>query len=149
MRFLLSAIAIMLVLTSCRPETAQAGPDPLQLMGRAWAAQEIDGKPITMERPPAIVFTANGRLSGFTGCNRMSGSVSLTKGDLKIGENLAATRMACAEPERMEMEHTFTQTLPRASKWEVRDGALLFLDAGGKTLIRFTEDKSEDSQAAE
>jgi heat shock protein HslJ len=62
-------------------------------------------------RSPTVRFearssrTSGARVAGFAGCNRFSGAYTFAAERLEIGE-LAATRMACAEP-AMSIEAAF------------------------------------------
>ena len=53
-----------------------------------------------------------GRLSGSDGCNRYATSYSASESSLKIGPNIAGTRMACPQP-IMEEAATFIAILGR------------------------------------
>jgi heat shock protein HslJ len=55
------------------------------------AASDADGKALTLDFSTA---TGQRRVSGFSGCNRYTGSYTLKNGGLSFGP-LASTRMAC------------------------------------------------------
>ncbi len=57
---------------------------------------------------PTLVFKG-AQVSGTAGCNRYSGSYSLSGGNITFG-HLALTRMACAEPVNQQ-EQAFMKTL--------------------------------------
>jgi heat shock protein HslJ len=114
----LAATALGLLLTACamprHPDSEAAAPDPFnpaatQLLDNTdWALADwklktggtrdlpggAGGDPITL-----VLSTESGqrRASGFSGCNRYTGTYSLTDGKLGFGP-LAGTRMACATP---------------------------------------------------
>jgi heat shock protein HslJ len=73
------------------------------------------------------------RLSGSGGCNRLTGPYQRTGHSLKIGP-LAATRMACFEPERSAMETNFLIALQATTGYSRLGTQLMLLDDGGRTL---------------
>lgn len=132
------ALVAILSLAACKPEPDTA--NPLSLLGRAWQVTSIGGQDVTVADPahaPSIVFTANGRVSGFTGCNRMNGEARIGKGTIDISENLATTRMACLDPGRNDTERRFTETLPRAKNWTMEGDTLVFKDESARPIMAF------------
>ncbi|MDF7031633.1 META domain-containing protein, partial [Escherichia coli] len=55
------------------------------------------------------LLTANGVVSGYSGCNRFSGPYEKLASGMRFG-NLVSTRMAC-DPARMELETAFLEAL--------------------------------------
>jgi len=91
---------------------------PAGLAGTAWEVSGYNtgrqavssvraGSRITLE------FSADGGLSGSSGCNRFSGPWTLAGGALRVGP-LRTTRMAC-EPEVMQQEAAFLAALQGAT----------------------------------
>lgn len=72
-----------------------------------WALEEINGDPVknTGEVPTLEIRVMEKRISGFSGCNRMTGSIDIHDGILHIN-NLGVTRMACPDPS-MKLENHF------------------------------------------
>lgn len=81
----------------------------------------------------SIGFSADGKASGFAGCNRFSGTFESQGTSLSFGP-VATTRMACASPDGvMEQEQAFLKALETVStarfegdrlELRTRDGAL-------------------------
>jgi heat shock protein HslJ len=69
--------------------------------GTEWTVQELGGE-VTSPPKPQLSFSADGRLSGTTGVNRLMGAFEVRDGLLVVG-NAATTRMA-GPPEAMEQE---------------------------------------------
>ncbi len=121
-------------LSSANP-TPAAAPASASLAGREWALESLAGEAIpaaTGGRPITITF-ADGRVSGSGGCNRFSGTYTLTGDALQFGP-LAATKMACPA---MELEGRVFAALQAVRRWKVVAGSLELLDASGKVLARF------------
>ena len=74
------------------------------------------------------------RVSGSGGCNRISGGYLREGGSLRIGP-LAATRMACVDAERGQLESAFVDALQATTAYSLLGGnQLTLLDASGRTL---------------
>ena len=113
----------------------------MELAGSAWTliSFEIDTGviPAVSNAPATLTFStadeqAN-RISGSGGCNRYTGSYTLTDNRLRIGQ-LASTRMMC-DTVRMEQEDRFFLALSTAECCELSQGELLIEYAGG--MLRF------------
>jgi heat shock protein HslJ len=106
-----------------------------------WQLTELDGASVTAadERRAAYLQFDDGppqRVSGSTGCNRLTGSYSLRGSGLQFGP-LATTKMACADG--MAQEQAFLEALTAVDSWRTLDRQVLeLLDAQGEVLARFT-----------
>ena len=74
---------------------------PLHLAPQSWTLETLDGAHFALPsgaKPPALTFDAKEkRVSGFTGCNNLTGSYAEDGSKLKFSP-LATTRMACDAP---------------------------------------------------
>ena len=78
---------------------------------------------------PWLEFIREGRLSGFTGCNLLSGGWRMEGGQIRIGP-LATTKRGCLGPEG-DIERRVLAALSEQSR-VTRDGAkLVFLGSSG------------------
>ena len=77
-----------------------------------------------------------GRLSGSDGCNRYSTGYSASESRLKIGPNIAGTRMACPQP-IMEEATTFIGILGRTTGYRVDGDRMTLLDSSGLPMAAF------------
>lgn len=112
---------------------------PVDLSGTAW---DVTGYADGGEEPQRVLggseltleFSADGRVTGSAGCNRLTGSYTVTGGGIGF-EGVATTRRMCAEPAGvMAQEAAFLRALGAATavrtygdRLELRgeDGALL------------------------
>ncbi|RZL65228.1 MAG: META domain-containing protein [Variovorax sp.] len=107
--------------------------------GPVWRLTQLGaGQPLPpggdLQRDPQVQFDSSGRVSGSGGCNRVSGSFTRSGSELRIGQ-LAATRMACADPARGATESEFFVALQTTASYRLQGpGRLALLDAGGRTL---------------
>jgi copper homeostasis protein (lipoprotein) len=103
-----------------------------------WRLTRLGGKPVIVrdgQRGPELILQPeHRRVAGSGGCNRLSGSYTLTNDQIKFGK-LATTRMACADG--METEQGFLASLERVGKWNVLGQHLEFYDEEGRFLARF------------
>ena len=82
-------------------DTTDTTAKPLTLEGPTWQLDSPSGSfagiAIDAAKPVTVRFEA-GRLSGFSGCNRLMGGYNLSTGKVKISM-LAGSMMACPEPQ--------------------------------------------------
>jgi len=99
-----------------------------QAAGKLWRLVSLNGKPVTLEKPPTMKFE-RGKISLFGGINRLSGSYALIdNGSVALGE-LAGTRMA-GPPERMELERDFSRAMTTVNGFHVQGNELQLLCSG-------------------
>lgn len=110
--------------------------------GPAWRLVLLGDQPVAPgddpQRNPQVQFDrSSGRLSGSSGCNRMNGSYTRTASQLKLGQ-IAATKMACADPARNALETQFFQALQATASYRLQGpGRLALLDGTGRTVAVF------------
>lgn len=115
-------------------EAVDGGVAP-PLGGTDWVVTEVDGDRVhDGEAPLSLQFTADGRLSGFAGCNRYNARFEQAETSLKITA-LALTRMACA-PTAMTVEARFTASLGAAVSARLNGEALELRDTAGVVRLR-------------
>ena len=124
-------VSVVLVLAGCA--TAESTGDALS--GTRWSLVSIGGSPVLASESTSLQFE-KGRAAGSDGCNRYTTGYAATDTALKIGPNIAGTRMACAPPV-MEEAQTFIEILGRTAGYR-RDGdRLTLLDASGRPMAAF------------
>lgn len=103
-----------------------------------WNVTSLRGESVTPgEDTPFLGFhVAESQVYGFTGCNRMTGTVDLEQMAKGIADftRTGTTRMACADD---RYETKFLGALAEATKIEVGYTTFSLLDDEGHTLIRF------------
>lgn len=99
----------------------------INLAGSEWGYPGGTGKASQF-----IQFRAVGKISGFAGCNRFTGTYVRIDDKLSIGP-FAATRMACP-PEIMEHERRFLVMLLKVRRAESTHLKLVVMDAGERVL---------------
>ncbi len=106
------------------------------LVGTTWRLAEVDGKPMALGqdgKAATMELTIEGkRVSGFAGCNRMSGTYRLQGDSLRFGP-LALTRMACKKG--MDIEREFVAALEGTRAYRLSPDGLELLGESG-TIAR-------------
>lgn len=109
-----------------------------KLFAHRWTLTEAAGQLVTSTddaQQAHLLFFPPNRLSGSTGCNRLSGTFELTGGGQLKFSPLATTRMMCPEP-AATAETRFAQALGTAKTYYVTDAALELRD-GTAVVARF------------
>lgn len=122
------------VTVSGQTYTGCGGESASLLVGEEWRVTRLEDAAVPPTRPPTLLFAAGGVLSGDGGCNRFRSTFEITGEGLAIGP-AAATRMACAEPERNAQETRFFQLLERVDRFAIAEDGSLQLIAADLPLI--------------
>lgn len=100
--------------------------------GRGGVVSVIIGTELT------AIFGEDGSMTGSAGCNNYSASYEVDGGAISIGP-AAATRMMCAEPERiMEQEAEYLAALETAAVYRIEGDKLELRDADGSLVANYT-----------
>ena len=125
-----SAALLLTALTGCGSGISLDEP----IEGPVWRLVQLGDEPIAAGGDAQLQFDRNsGRVSGSGGCNRVTGSFTRAGVSLKLGQ-MAATRMACADPVRGANEAQFLSALQSTASYRLAPGRLALLDAGGRTV---------------
>jgi heat shock protein HslJ len=89
---------------------------------------------IFSQRRPGLQFeTSANKVTGTTGCNRLSGSYTVNGDEFRFGNNIITTKMACPGYE----ESYFMDALNRVNRYEL-SGTALRLMQGNNLVMSFT-----------
>jgi heat shock protein HslJ len=107
---------------------------PRSVVDGSWRVQTIAGRPVVAGTRVTLAFQ-NGRVTGNTGCNSVSGRFTLDRGRLNAGP-LATTKRACMGRGQMAQERDLLALLgERLSVSRNRGGKLVLTGARGRTLV--------------
>lgn len=135
LRLLAPSLSLLLLSAACQV-TPDPNPSlsPSELVGE-WSVEQIGDASVLEPGRAYLAFGDDGRLTGSTGVNRISGSWDLTAGGLSFSE-LVTTRRA-GTPEAMEQEQRLLAALGRVGGAELgADGRLVLVAADGAELVR-------------
>ena len=123
--------AAVLSLAACRSSKDAVSVNDLD---GEWNVVEIQGQAVQAESQPFIGFDAqDGRVYGYTGCNRLMGALTLSKPNkIELGQ-MASTLMACPD---MDTERQVLEALASVRSLEVSDKELLLYSGGKKPVMR-------------
>ena len=125
------------VLAGCASPEPKPTPGD-SLSGTRWSLVSIGGSPVLASESTSMRFE-KGRLAGSDGCNRYATSYSASESSLKIGPNIAGTRMACTQP-IMEEAATFIGILGQAASYRTNGNRMTLLDRDGRPLADFRKE---------
>ena len=130
-RGILWMCALGLGACAAAPTGTAAPPEPVapapSLTGTRWVGvveRDADHRSL-----PRLEFVTEGRLSGYTGCNMLSGSWRVDGQGVRI-ERLVTTKRMCVGPEG-DTERRLLAAMGAGSRVERRGGKLVFIAPGG------------------
>jgi copper homeostasis protein (lipoprotein) len=119
-------------------ETCGARMSISELENTYWKLTRLGARPVIVDpgqREPHLVLRSEGRqVTGFGGCNQMTGSYSLDEPKIEFGP-IAMTQMAC--PAGMETEAAFVEALEAAERFRLLAHHLELVNAEARTVARF------------
>jgi heat shock protein HslJ len=110
----------------------EADPDSMELGMKTWVwIRAVDGgNEIVPRQADAFTLTFEGStFSATTDCNRVRGGYTTQERELTFADNMAATRMFCADSQ----ENVFTQLLARTASYAFTSRGELVLEFAGDT----------------
>jgi heat shock protein HslJ len=109
------------------------------LVGTNWVLTKVGETSAVVgagQREPFLQLqAADGRISGFAGCNMFTGPYQLSGDSLSFGP-LAMTRMACPPP-GMTLEGGYANALRDTKAYKIAGSQLTLSDSAGKALANF------------
>ena len=136
---MLVVCAAPVLVWACTMDKAALTMDKAAFEGATWRLTQVahaDGQlhavPNSVE---ATATFASGSVSGSGGCNRYTTRYTVADGKLTIGL-AASTMMACPEPQTA-VEQPFMAALAATRAYQIEDGQLSLLDAGGQKIATF------------
>jgi heat shock protein HslJ len=137
----LSICAGMMVLAACASLGSQPGGGG-DLTGKVWALTELMGKPPGAGTGISAQFSSDSKVSGSAGCNRYSGTYTVSGNSITISSSMATTMMMC-EDSVMQQENAYLKALGEAKTYEVK-GDQLTLAGTDKTSLAIYKAQSQD-----
>ena len=128
-------------LTACQhnrsgpPAPAEKSSAPLE--GTVWLLTRLGGADVDSAKikiEPSLTFSADKRISGTGGCNRMVGSYQL-EGDKMTFSQMASTKMACFEG--TDVDVPLAQALEKARTFKIEGQNLILRDEKGTPVAEF------------
>lgn len=124
--------ACVFIFSNCN-NTKQLTSQTEALFRNKWKLAELQGQQVSDTVRSSFDFTP-GKISGTTGCNRLSAGFVAGRNQSIHFSPEASTKMACDES-AMKLETTFLDALAKSTKWDMKGGEL-WLANGKNTLIK-------------
>ncbi len=112
-----------------REVTAATPAAAASMVGTRWKGADAS---VDERHLPWLEFVAEGRLSGFTGCNLLHGAWANEGGQVRIGP-IVTTKRACLGAEG-DIERRVLAVLNREARVTREGDRLVFIGAGGERL---------------
>lgn len=106
-----------------------------------WELTELEGDVITGERPIYLELSADHKVTGFVGCNRVMGSYQTSDGNQIRFENMATTRMSCPQ---IELEGQILEILDMVDRFKIQNGMVSLSAGEGSVLAVFRKMDESD-----
>lgn len=89
----------------------------------AYVVLSVDGRATQRDARPDITFASDGRVFGWTGCNRYFGQYVSQGSDVEVVGSLGMTHMYCHN--RAEQEQVFVRGIQQVGTFEVKGRRLI------------------------
>lgn len=119
---------------------AESAAEPTALSASEWIAEDINGGGVIDRLQLTLNIDADGKVSGYSGCNRFGGQADISDaagGKVGLGA-LFSTRMACMDEARGNQEAKFLAALGEVANWRVENGLLYLSNNAGADVLRFS-----------
>jgi heat shock protein HslJ len=104
--------------------------------GKIWALSDLNGKPLEPGSAITAQFTSDGQVGGSAGCNRYSGTYTVSRNSISFSSPMASTRMMC-EQAVMDQESAYLKALGDAKTYSASEDELTLTGADRKVLARY------------
>ncbi len=104
----------------------------------SWQVEALDQTEVSGSRPLTLVFSEDDRVSGFTGCNRFTGKVTINADSL-VFTNIVSTRRGCPV-EIGSQEQRFFSAINETVRYKLKaDKKLKLYDSDGLLRMKFSK----------
>ncbi len=128
----LAIAAIAVTVTACSASGGTGGT----IDGTSWALTTYDVSGTATAVPDGTRVDAkfaDGKVSGFSGCNVYNAAVTISDATIKVGP-AATTAMAC-DPDKTALEQAYLANLANAATFTATSDALTLFDGSGKSIL--------------
>jgi heat shock protein HslJ len=110
-----------------------------KLTNTSWEVKVIKGEAMMLDSAAMpFIKLSEGRLSGFTACNHLTGKYELSRKKISFTE-VGGTKMFCGNPNG-DIEQALYESLKSVVSWKIKQGKLFFYNHE-KTCVMILETK--------
>lgn len=113
--------------------TAGCSAVQMKMDDSEWVLERLSGSEQKTGAAPSLTFSDEGKVAGFSGCNRFGGRYSQS-GETLTFSKLFSTRKACAK-DRMLLEREFLAALEQVKTLKNIEGKLILSGESGELLV--------------
>ena len=131
----LAVAAVALIVAACSTAGGAGGT----IDGTSWALKTYDVSGTATAVPAGTRVDAKfaeGKVSGFSGCNVYNAPVTISGATIKVGA-AATTAMAC-DADKTALEQAYLGNLAKAATFTATKDALTMFDSSGKSLLVYS-----------
>lgn len=129
------AVLWIVLLSGCTATQETPVSAAYVLADSSWVVARLSGQELVAGVPLTLDFSADGRLTGSGGCNRLNGRYQSADGSVQIGP-LASTRRFCAQPEGiMTQERALIAALENSRTASFEQGQVRFRNDAGALVL--------------
>ena len=132
-------IVALLLLAACGSTGSGQAED---LTGKFWALSELGGEAPVAGTGISAQFTADSRVAGSAGCNRYTGSYTVSGKNISFSSPMASTMMMC-EQAVMDQESAYLAALGEAKTFAIQGDQLTLSGEDGAALAVFQAQSQE------
>lgn len=130
-----TAPLMLALLLGCGGKQASQQPMPVGVTGIDWRLVTLQGNsPVVSAtgHDPSLELTESRKATGYSGCNRFSGSYTLNGDSLRFGP-LVTTRMACSG--NFSLEQQYLAALGAVTRYQVNTDSLVLYKGNEPTAV--------------
>ena len=121
-------MTLLILAFGCNSSKNMTNKEAALLLSNEWKLNNVGGLAIPQSSDAALIFQADQKVFGSTGCNRLNGTFETkSKKGLQFSP-LATTRMSCMDGNQGDIERKFLDALARTTSWKISDGFLSLMD---------------------
>ncbi|WP_100613461.1 META domain-containing protein [Confluentibacter citreus] len=124
--------------TCCNSKNMAIKETNLMTLNGTYQVKTLDNKEVSVNNITINFNKEENIISGFSGCNRFSGTYSLENGLLKVGP-LASTKMFCQDTHQIESE--MQQVLSKANEILIEEDGILKLLSDKKIILMASKEQ--------
>lgn len=120
-------VALSLLMAGC-VTNGKVSVSREQLQHHRFILVSVDGNPVPQSTHPLELSFGEKLTIAGNMCNRFNGQASLSDGELKV-EEMAMTRMMCANPQLSELDNTLSEMLKQGAQVDLTANQLTLATA--------------------